>query len=1026
MVQAIQALLKKYCGCTLKSTLLMTVLCCISYSYLSAQHNKFYFTRFDVEDGLASMETYSALQDKQGYIWIGTDAGLTRFDGYNFINYTRKDGLSNNDVVRLFQDSKERLWIHSLGPLVYMEEDIIYPFEPIGFEWDPYWFSFIEFKPGHHLMSCAKQLYIINEALEMSPYTKGPFTQRMSYRKLFPNNDGSFWAYQDRTFYKINAEQVVDSFSITKEELPSDFFYLSELGNQLYYTSRKGLLCYDLDTKQYRLINPDLKQIRHLKSYNNRLWLVDSEGGLQVLEFIDDQHVTKKIPLPDNVVLSSIVQDREGNFWLPTFGNGLYFLPANYEHIEVLDRDDGLEHISLPSIAYQDETVWAGSGKSELYSIKGNKVKSLSLPPSLNTQVNRIIDIEPLSNGSLLIATDLGSALLENGTFYQINKDPSKSVTVVDDKDVLITTSHGVYEVSLDYIRSKPKPILFQRSDVKTILKRRSYAAYRDKTGRYWCDDTNSSLVTIDSDSIFHWSNISPIFKSSIVKILQLDNGLIALATQGEGVLLVRDKDFIQISVGQGLSSDICNDMITDGQNLWVATNRGLSTIKEIDFDKNNYKLNVYNNLDGLITNEIRGIARNGNEIYLASPEGMMRLDERKLNKITAIPNLNITEVFINERDTVVSASYELASDQNNIRIQFVGLSYSNLGNLVYQYKLEGIDEEWVKTTALETHYSKLPPGEYRFQVTTLGPQGKEGMQPATIDFKIRPAFIQTPLFKVVLGTGSFVLGLILLYSLYSTLQRKQLSEMVAEQTQELNEKVGALAELNQKLERSNQELAEYAHVASHDLKSPLRNVAGFIQLLRRRGKERLNEEDLEFINLAVKGVKHMEHVINDLLSMSKVNQLDINKESVNFGEIVHEIVHEMQLQIEAQNAEVVLESELPTLHFSATNAKQLFQNLISNALKYQDKENPKVEVGYVQENGHYQFFVKDNGIGIEEAYKSKVFLMFQRLHTQDNFSGTGIGLSICKKIVENNKGQIWFESEPGEGTTFYFTLPKN
>ena len=118
--------------------------------------------------------------------------------------------------------------------------------------------------------------------------------------------------------------------------------------------------------------------------------------------------------------------------------------------------------------------------------------------------------------------------------------------------------------------------------------------------------------------------------------------------------------------------------------------------------------------------------------------------------------------------------------------------------------------------------------------------------------------------------------------------------------------------------------------------------------------------------------------------------------------------------------------ADLPVIHFSATNAKQLFQNLISNAIKYQDKPIPKVEIGCEQQNGHFKFFVKDNGIGIEQDYQDRVFAMFQRLHTQDHFSGTGIGLSICKKIVENNRGQIWFESNPGEGTTFFFTLPSN
>ena len=558
------------------------------------------------------------------------------------------------------------------------------------------------------------------------------------------------------------------------------------------------------------------------------------------------------------------------------------------------------------------------------------------------------------------------------------------------------------------------------------LRKNRSYAVFKDESGQYWCDDVRNGLVTVKDSEAFFWSEIGPAFRSNISEILQLDNGIIALATQGEGVILVRGQEYLQINTEQGLSGDICNDMITDGENLWVATNRGVTSIKQISFENKSYQLDIYNHLDGLITNEIKALARLDGVLFLASPGGLIRFREKELSENSILPRIDITQFIINEKDTLVASGYQLRPNQNNIRIHFVGLSFRNLGNLVYKYKLDGVDEDWIKTTALETHYSKLPPGKYQFMVSAIGPQGIESQNIETLAFTIKPAFGQTFLFKLILALIGCIILLVLFYLLYTTLQRKQLERKVALQTRQLNQKVAALAELNEKLERSNKKLAEFAHVASHDLKSPLRNVASFVQLLKRRGKDRLNETDLEFIEFAVKGVNHMDKVINDLLTMSKVNQFDKKKESVDFGKVVSDIVGEMQLEISEQNAVVQLKNSLPTLHFSATNAKQLFQNLISNALKYQDKPQPRVEVGCQQQNGHYQFFVKDNGIGIEPEYQSKVFMMFQRLHTQSEFSGTGIGLSICKKIVENNKGIIWFESTPGEGTTFFFTLPKH
>ncbi|MEN0006265.1 MAG: ATP-binding protein, partial [Bacteroidota bacterium] len=224
---------------------------------------------------------------------------------------------------------------------------------------------------------------------------------------------------------------------------------------------------------------------------------------------------------------------------------------------------------------------------------------------------------------------------------------------------------------------------------------------------------------------------------------------------------------------------------------------------------------------------------------------------------------------------------------------------------------------------------------------------------------------------------------------------------------------------------QSNEELQEFAHVASHDLKTPLRNIAGFIQLLKRRLANRLKQDEAEFIAYAVLGVKQMNAVIDDLLSMSKVSQYDLDKTPIPFEAVVQEVLEDMQLELAEKKAAVEVTDDLPTLHFSKTNAKRLFQNLISNAIKYQNGEQPQVQIHCHAENGHWKFAVQDNGIGIPPGFEEKAFKMFERFHPKDHYKGTGIGLAICKKIVENNHGKIWYTSEEHQGTTFYFTLPR-
>ena len=168
-----------------------------------------------------------------------------------------------------------------------------------------------------------------------------------------------------------------------------------------------------------------------------------------------------------------------------------------------------------------------------------------------------------------------------------------------------------------------------------------------------------------------------------------------------------------------------------------------------------------------------------------------------------------------------------------------------------------------------------------------------------------------------------------------------------------------------------------------------------------------------------------MDRVINDLLAFSKVGQLNAQKELIPLESVIQDVLQSIKMELERQNATVELKNPLPEIYFNRVNAEQLFQNLLSNAIKFHNGIPPIIQIGCQPQPKDWLFYVKDNGIGIEENFKQKIFEIFQRLHTQHDYPGTGIGLAICKKIIEENGGQIWFESEKGIGTTFFFTLPK-
>lgn len=229
-----------------------------------------------------------------------------------------------------------------------------------------------------------------------------------------------------------------------------------------------------------------------------------------------------------------------------------------------------------------------------------------------------------------------------------------------------------------------------------------------------------------------------------------------------------------------------------------------------------------------------------------------------------------------------------------------------------------------------------------------------------------------------------------------------------------------ALADYNRALEIANTELQQYAYVASHDLQEPLRSVASFLQLLQRRYADDLDETANEYIDHAVDGAKRMKVFINDLLKYSRVSTHTMPPSPADLNTILEQVKTHLQPVIDEKKA-VITHDELPTLIVEVMQITQVFQNLISNALKFsKEGVKPEIHIGVTRENSEWIFSVKDNGIGIDPQFHDQVFILFKRLHTRSKYEGTGIGLAICKRIVEQHGGRIWIDSKSGEGSTFF------
>lgn len=228
----------------------------------------------------------------------------------------------------------------------------------------------------------------------------------------------------------------------------------------------------------------------------------------------------------------------------------------------------------------------------------------------------------------------------------------------------------------------------------------------------------------------------------------------------------------------------------------------------------------------------------------------------------------------------------------------------------------------------------------------------------------------------------------------------------------------------NADLNIANRELEQFAYVASHDLQEPLRHISIYLELLSKHYTNKLNEEAQEFVRIAIASARRMKNLVEDLQVFSQTGQEELKYAPTDCQLLVSKTIASLQPLVEETHAEIT-RGFLPIIVANEFLIQQVFQNVIHNALKFHSDKAPRIDISCEERETEWEFSVKDNGIGLEKQYADRIFLIFQRLHSPEKYPGTGIGLAICKRIIERYRGSIWVKSEPGEGCCFFFTVPK-
>jgi ligand-binding sensor domain-containing protein/signal transduction histidine kinase len=1004
-------------------------------------------------------------EDREGSLWVGTASGLDNFDSKKdiFLHYRPGKDVSINDVLI---DKKNNIWLGTTSGL-YLFDKQNKSFT--GYAWQPNNINSLSNNHIYHLVEDNGGCIWIATKDGLNCFN--PITRQFTVYKGNPASANGLQTNWIRSLYKDH----------------KGIIWIGTIGSgvaRFDSASQQFVPFKHNPFNSNSLAHNDV--LSFAEDEHNNLWIGTENGGISILNHDTNQFTTIANDPTDpqslgNNSVYALYKDDIGNMWAGTWANGASMLPVIGKkfstYTQVPGKANSLSNPSVLSMMADDKgDVWIGTDGGGLNRFN---IKTKQFTHYLNEGPKS----SPLQNNFIISVIKAGSNLLALGyhrgsidIFNTVSEKVVRHISIIDAVDKKFelsanclfmdrannlwigTWGGGVYMLNNEY--KIVANYLHSTTDSNSINSDFINCIMQDKEGAIWVgtDEGLNKLNSGNGNFIQYRHNLqdqTTISHNEINDIFEDKSGRLWIGSAGGLDLLDKQKaKLISFTKDDGLPSNAIQAIEEDRNGLlWLSTDNGMAAFNTVTKKSKNYSTD-----DGLQGREFK------NNCSFVNKEGLMffggnygfnyfRPDSLRENQF--VPPVYITDFqifnksqFPGNKDSVLSGAITeteqiiLSYKQSVISFEFAALNFIYSDKNQYAYMLEGFDKDWIYAGTHRTAtYTNLDAGGYTFKVKASNNDGIWNEKGTSIRLIVTPPYWKTWWFYLLVVLA--VISLALLFANYriKTVQQQKiiLQQQVKKQTAQLvkfnieettarkeAEKLRAEADdANKKLIASNQQMEQFAYVASHDLKEPLRTTTSFINLLQKKYKGRLDEQADKYIYFITNASERMKVLIDDLLQFSRIGS---NKRlsKIDCNDLFKMVLQDIDVAVKETNS-VVKVSHLPEINGYATELKLLFQNLLVNAIKFRKKElAPNILVAAEDKGSYWQFSVKDNGIGIAPEFKEKIFMIFQRLHGMTEYEGSGIGLAHCHKIVGLHNGKIWVESEPGAGSVFYFSIAKN